>query len=71
MATQLLLRRGFEDMGAHRITAVCNAHNTTSARILEKIGFRREAVFVEKLFWNEKWTDQFAYAMLDREYFVK
>jgi RimJ/RimL family protein N-acetyltransferase len=69
MVTKLLLRHGFEKMGAHRITAVCNAQNTISSRILEAIGFRREAVFVEKLFWNGEWTDQYAYAMLDREYF--
>ncbi|MCL2773682.1 MAG: GNAT family N-acetyltransferase [Oscillospiraceae bacterium] len=69
MATKLLLQYGFEDMGAHRITAECNAQNTISTRILETIGFRREAVFIERLLWNGKWTDQIVYAILDREYF--
>jgi RimJ/RimL family protein N-acetyltransferase len=68
MAAKTLLRRGFEEMGTHRITAVCNAQNTKASRVLETIGMRREAVFVEKLFLDGKWTDQFVYAILDREY---
>jgi len=63
-----LLTYGFEDLDAHRIFATCNAHNTASSRILQKLGMRHEAVFKEKLFWNGKWTDQLFYAILDREY---
>jgi len=63
-----MLRYGFEDMGAHRITAVCNAENIIASRTLEAIGMRREAVFVEKLYWKGKWVDQLAYAILDRDY---
>ena len=69
MAAKEMLRYGFENMKAHRVTAVCNAENIIAFRTLEAIGMRREAVFVEKLYWNEKWVDQLAYAILDREYF--
>jgi RimJ/RimL family protein N-acetyltransferase len=71
ITTKVLLRHGFEEMKAHRITAVCNAQNTMASRILAAVGMRREAVFVEKLFLNDKWTDQFVYAILDREYFKR
>jgi RimJ/RimL family protein N-acetyltransferase len=66
-----LLQYGFEELNAHRIVATCNAHNTASSRILQKIGMRREAVHIEKLYRNGEWTDQWFYAILDREYFDK
>jgi len=69
MASEVLLQHCFAEMGVHRITAVCNAQNMIAIKALETIGMRREAVFIEKLFWNGKWTDQIVYAMLEREYF--
>jgi RimJ/RimL family protein N-acetyltransferase len=65
------MQRGFEHMGVNRITASCNAQNKASICVLEAIGFRREAVFIEKLLFKGKWTDQHVYAMLKREYFEK
>ena len=66
-----LLQFGFEDLNAHRIFATCNAHNIASSRILQKLGMRQEAVHIEKLYWNGRWTDQLFYAILDREFFDK
>jgi RimJ/RimL family protein N-acetyltransferase len=67
-AAKALLQRGFEQLNAHRITATCNAANLASSRILQKAGMRREAIFVDKLFWNGAWTNQLLYAILEREY---
>jgi ribosomal-protein-alanine N-acetyltransferase len=39
-----LLRFGFEDAGLRRIFAECHPENLASARVLEKIGLRRESV---------------------------
>jgi RimJ/RimL family protein N-acetyltransferase len=43
-AAARLLRFGFEEAGLRRIFAECQADNTASARVLEKIGLARESV---------------------------
>lgn len=67
-AAREMLRVGFEDLRMHRMTAVCDARNTASWRLMEKLGMRREAHFVENEFLKGEWTDELVYAMLDREW---
>src|SRR5579859_1304885 len=43
-AAARLLRFGFEDAGLRRIFAECHPDNLASARVMEKIGLRRESV---------------------------
>jgi RimJ/RimL family protein N-acetyltransferase len=40
----LLLQLGFERLGLERIAATCAPENAGSARVLEKVGFRREGL---------------------------
>ena len=42
--------------------------NAASARVLERLGMRREAHFVENEWLKGEWTDELVYAMLDREW---
>lgn len=63
-----LLRIGFEEAGLHRITADCDARNTPSARVMERIGMRREAHFLKSMFEKGEWTDEFVYAILADEW---
>jgi len=42
-----LVSFGFDELRLHRLFAWCDAENVSSARILEKIGMRREGVFVK------------------------
>ena len=65
---RLMLRLGFEDLGLHRIIGRCDARNTSSARLLERLGMRREAHQIENAFIKGEWTDELEYAMLDREW---
>lgn len=64
-----LLKYCFEDLGLHRIRANCDARNQASWRLLEKLGFRREAHFVESYLEHRTWFDEFEYALLEREWF--
>lgn len=67
-----LVRYGFEDLSLRRIFAPCAADNYGSYRVMERIGLRREAHHL-KAFWlrvDQKWTDEFVYAMLRDEYFL-
>ncbi|MGH2597594.1 MAG: GNAT family N-acetyltransferase [Actinomycetota bacterium] len=68
-AGQVLLRIAFRDLGLHRVTGSTDARNTASGRVLEKLGMRREAHFVENEYVKDGWQSETVYAMLDREWF--
>jgi RimJ/RimL family protein N-acetyltransferase len=67
-ATRALLRLGFEELGLHRICGRLDARNAPSARVLERVGMRREAHLVENELVKGEWTDEVVYALLDREW---
>jgi RimJ/RimL family protein N-acetyltransferase len=67
-ATRAMLRIGFEDLGLHRICGRLDARNGASARVLERVGMRREAQLVENQRFKGEWADELVYAMLDREW---
>jgi RimJ/RimL family protein N-acetyltransferase len=67
-AAGALLRLGFEGLGLHRIVARCDARNTASARVMERVGMRREAHFVQNDFLKGEWTDELIYAILRGEW---
>jgi RimJ/RimL family protein N-acetyltransferase len=68
-AVTAVLRYCFENLKVHRIRANCDARNQASWRLLEKLGFRREAHFQESYLEHESWFDEFEYALLEREWF--
>ena len=68
---RLMLRLGFEDLRLHRIIGRCDARNVSSARLMERLGMRREAHLVENEFVKGEWTDELDYAMLDREWLAQ
>ncbi len=67
-AGRVLIRLAFEQLGCHRVIGRLEARNATSARVLEKLGMRREAHFVENEFVEDEWQSELVYAMLDREW---
>lgn len=67
-AAEAMLALGFDSLRWHRIIGSCDARNDRSARLMERIGMRREAHFVENEFVKGRWADELVYAMLDREW---
>ncbi|GIM63624.1 GNAT family protein [uncultured Nocardioides sp.] len=67
-AATAMLRLGFDDLGFHRITAVCIEDNTPSARLLARLGMRQEARLVDNVHFKGAWTTQLAFAMLEDEW---
>jgi RimJ/RimL family protein N-acetyltransferase len=67
-ATRELLRVAFEDLKLHRVTGHLDSRNVASARVLEKLGMRREAHLVENEWVKGEWQSEVVYAMLDREW---
>jgi len=51
-------------LGMHRIWATCHVDNVRSARVLEKLGMRREGRLRENVHQREGWRDSYLYAVL-------
>lgn len=66
-AAQELLRIGFDEMRLHRIWASCLPENPPSAKVLEKIGMRREGYCIKNLKIHGEWKDSYLYAVLAEE----
>lgn len=60
----------FKTLNKHRITGSIDPNNSQSIKLLERLGFRKEAHFKESYFSNGKWNDDLVYAILNREWEV-
>lgn len=58
----------FNDLNKHRLIASIDPANENSVRLVQRIGFRKEAHFVESLFINGKWVDDLIYAMIEKDW---
>lgn len=67
-AARTIIAFGFKELGLHRIFATCDVENVASARVLEKIGMRRESHLREHKWARGRWRDSFLYAILDHEW---
>jgi RimJ/RimL family protein N-acetyltransferase len=55
-------------VGFHRVYGRLEPRNVASARVLEKLGMRREAHFIENEWIKGEWQSELVYAILDREW---
>jgi RimJ/RimL family protein N-acetyltransferase len=67
-AAGLLLRLAFDELELHRVIGRLEARNAPSARVLERLGMRREAHLVENEFVKGEWQSEVVYALLEREW---
>ncbi len=67
-AARALVDWAFTVAGMHRVIGRTEARNTASARVLEKLGMRLEAHFVDNEWVKDEWQSEFVYAVLDREW---
>ena len=67
-AAEAMLRLGFEELALHRITGRLDARNAASGRVLERLGMRREARFLQNEIVKGEWADEMVYAMLEDEW---
>jgi len=58
----------FQSLNKHRITASIDPTNEASIKLIEKLGFRKEAHFKKSLFFHGKWVDDLVYALLSEEW---
>jgi RimJ/RimL family protein N-acetyltransferase len=67
-AIRALLGFGFARLALHRIWATCDVENRASARVLEKIGMRREGHLRQNVRRKGEWRDSYLYAILAPEW---
>jgi len=65
---RLLLELGFAEFGLHRVIGRLEPRNAASARVLERVGMRREAHFRENEFVKGEWQSELVYAILGHEW---
>ncbi len=67
-AAERVLEYVFEELRLHRVVAVTDCENVRSAALLERLGMRREAHFVENVWFKGAWGSEYLYAILRREW---
>jgi RimJ/RimL family protein N-acetyltransferase len=63
-----LLEIAFDGLKLHRIIAFTAEDNLRSQRLLERLGFRLEGKSLESYEVNGVWTNEFQFALLNREW---
>ena len=61
----------FTTMKKRRIIASVDPRNTVSIRLIERIGFRKEAHFKESYYLRGEWVDDLIYAKLKEEWTIQ
>ncbi len=67
-AVKAVINYAFTVFSKHRITASVDPDNIKSIKLLQKIGFRKEAHFIKSFRLGNKWYDDCVYAMLAEEW---
>jgi RimJ/RimL family protein N-acetyltransferase len=67
-AAEAVLALAFGAYDLHRVHGRLEARNLASARVLEKLGMRREAHLVENEWVKGGWQSELVYALLAREW---
>jgi ribosomal-protein-alanine N-acetyltransferase len=62
-----IVRFGFEEMNLHSIEANVNPLNERSQRVLERVGFIKEAYFRENYLFDGKFLDSVIYSLLEKD----
>lgn len=66
-----MMKFGFKKMNLHSIEANVNPLNINSIKVLEKIGFQKEAYFKENYLFNGKFLDSLIYSLLEKNLIEK
>jgi RimJ/RimL family protein N-acetyltransferase len=58
----------FRSLKLHRVYGDCDPRNLASARVMEKVGLRREAHLRENWWLHGEWCDSYIYALLEQDW---
>ena len=63
-----LMRFAFEALALRRVVAITVCENVRSTALMERLGMRREAHFVENSWFKGAWASEYHYALLADEW---
>ena len=63
-ALKTIIDFGFKQLEINRIEAEVMIGNSASERVLDKLGFTKEGILKQWLYWNEKHYDMIMYSLL-------
>lgn len=61
----------FVQLGKHRVVASVDPRNLASMRLMERIGLRKEAHFLQSIWFKNSWADDVVFALLGSEWASK
>ncbi|MER3444021.1 MAG: GNAT family N-acetyltransferase [Meiothermus sp.] len=67
-ALERLLEHLFEDLGLHRVRASADVENHAAWHLMVQLGLRLEGHSVESLWLKGRWSSEYHYAILQREW---
>lgn len=67
-AMQLAVAHGFTELKLHRIALEVYAFNPRAIRVYEKVGFQREGILRDALFWDGEYVDAIGMAILEDDW---
>lgn len=73
-SAKALICHAFSDLGARRVIARCCTRNEASWKLLERLRFRREGMFLQNVYFKTlpngepDWFDSYSYAILKEEW---
>ncbi|HZM76879.1 MAG TPA: GNAT family protein [Candidatus Limnocylindrales bacterium] len=67
-AVRAMLEYLFTELKLRRVSAECDARNTASARLLERVGFQREGLRRQHTWAKGEWTDDVLFGLLAAEF---
>ncbi len=67
-AMTAVIKHAFEVMKVNRIEALVSPRNKGSLRLVRRLGFRKEGTLREHDFYNGKYTDDFLFSLLKRDW---
>lgn len=67
-AAGAVIKYAFKKLSMHKMFAVCDVDNKASARVLEKVGMRKEGHLLEDIKIKGRWRDSYLYGLLVNEW---
>lgn len=67
-AVEAVLEYAFGTLALHRVIAITDARNAAAARLLQRVGMRREGHFLKNVWFKGAWGDELAFAILRDEW---
>lgn len=65
---QHMLDLAFSELMLHKVVARTSVANAASARVLDKVGMRREGHLLDSEYFKGRWNDEFVYGMVRPEW---